>query len=346
MKEFIITAHPFYFWVLTFPIYIRSFRRLYASIQQQRKFINAFLMKYVEDLQKNYNGLFHKGQVEKIKNYYGLFIPAVLAASYKKLYNEPFTYEERKRVTLFGILTPVGDDLFDIDKLHVDEIRLLTYNPEAYEAQNFSAKVAKEIQSYLLHHVPDKNAYLNASKNVFEIQIETIKQTNPLITDEEIERITYAKGGYSVIIYHETLKKASPEMWQALFYAGSLMQLANDIFDMHKDVPDGIYTLPNRCTDFSALKKKYMDRVAECYRLIYALPYTKKNKTEFCIVMNFIISRGVVALDHFINLEKEKGRPLHIASLTRKEIICDMQKPSNILRWLKYMYTLPKTYLK
>ncbi len=186
----------------------------------------------------------------------------------------------------------------------------------------------------------------NASKNVFEIQIETIKQTNPLITDEEIERITYAKGGYSVIIYHETLKKASPEMWQALFYVGSLMQLANDIFDMHKDVPDGIYTLPNRCTDFSALKKKYMDRVAECYRLIYALPYTKKNKTEFCIVMNFIISRGVVALDHFINLEKEKGRPLHIASLTRKEIICDMQKPSNILRWLKYMYTLPKTYLK
>ncbi|MEP6514506.1 MAG: hypothetical protein ABJA79_11595, partial [Parafilimonas sp.] len=154
--------------------------------------------------------------------------------------------------------------------------------------------------------------------------------------------ITFAKGGYSVIIYHETLKKASPEMWKVLFYIGSLMQFANDIFDMHKDVPDGITTLPNRCKDFKALRKKYVERVRECYKLIYALPFKEQNKKEFCIVMNFIISRGVVALDHFISIEKQKGGALIASELKRKEIICDMQKLSNILRWLKYIYVLPK----
>ncbi len=322
--------------------YIKAFHHLWKDIQAQRAFNKAFLLPYMEALEKKYDGRFHPGQKEKIKNYYGLFIPAVLAASFKRLYNEPFTAEEQERVTLFGILTPVGDDLFDIDKLDIGAIRTITYTPESFEAQTFSAKVAKEIQSKLLQTVPDKAAYLEASKNVFEIQIDTIRQTDPAITEAEIEQITYAKGGYSVIIYHETLKKATPEVWGVLFYIGSLMQLANDIFDMHKDVPDGIITLPDSCRNFTTLREKYLHRVKETYRLIYNLPFSKADKEEFCIKMNFIISRGVVALDKFIGLEKSKGGVLDIPALTRAEIICDMQKPSNILKWVKYVYQLPR----
>lgn len=323
--------------------YIQAMRELWADIRAQRKFNAAFLVPYVETLEKKHVGHFHTGQKEKIFNYYGLFIPAVLASSYKRLYQESFTEAERKRVTLFGILTPVGDDLFDIDQLDIEAIRTITYTPHVYKASHFTAKVACEIQDYLLNHVPDRNAYIDAAKNVFEIQIETIRQQDPLITDDEAERITYAKGGYSVIIYHEVMQKASDELREGLFYVGSLMQFANDLFDLHKDLPDGIQTLPARCKDFNALKNLYYQRCLNCNQKINKLNFDQREKEKFLIKMHFIISRGLVALDHFIKIENKKGMPLAMHTLTRKELITDMQKPGNIFNWLRYLYKMPES---
>ena len=241
------------------------------------------------------------------------------------------------------MITPVGDDLFDIDKLSVEAINKITYEPENYEANTFSAQIAKEIQSFMLHNVPGKSEYLEAAKNVFEIQLETIKQTDPTIKDEELERITYAKGGHSVIIYHQIMNKtASNEMWKVLFYIGSLMQFSNDLFDMFKDLRDGIVTLPDRCNDYKKLRNLFLSRVKECNNLIYDLPYKTGKKEEFAVAMHLIISRGVVVLDKMIKLEAKAGKPLDHKNLSRKDLICDMEKPKNMLRWLYYSYKFSK----
>ncbi len=328
---------------MNFFSYTRAFKQLYQEIKIQRRYNDLFLLPYTRSLARRYNGQFSDEQLKKIKFYYGLFIPAVLCASYKRLYQESFSDEERKRAALFGILTPVGDDLFDIDKVDETEIRNITYAPATSSVTSFAALVAKEIQTFLLQDVPYKDDYLEAAKHVFEIQIETKKQTLFTISDEELERITFAKGGYSVIIYHSILNnKATTAMMSALFNIGGLMQLTNDVFDMRKDLRDGIVTIPNRCTDFGALKKYFLQKVKFTNNSIYTLPFPKKNKEEFSIIMNFIISRGLVALDQMISVENKRGRPLDFKQLTRKELICDMQKPFNVLRWLLYIYRLPK----
>ena len=122
--------------------------------------------------------------------------------------------------------------------------RQITFHPETYAATTFSSNVAKEIQTFLLSTVPHKEEYIKASKDVLDIQVETIKQTNPAISKEEIRRITYIKGAVSVIIYHQCLNEAADEqMQEVLFLIGSLYQLGNDIFDLYKDVRDNIYTL-------------------------------------------------------------------------------------------------------
>ncbi len=320
--------------------YIQALSELWKDIQTQRRYNAAFLAPYIETLEKKYDGQFHEGQKEKILNYYGLFIPAVLAASYKRLYKIALSEDERKRVSLFGILTPVGDDLFDIDKLDIASIRTITYTPHLYKATHFTAQVACEIQDFLLHHVPDVAAYTLAAKNVFEIQIETLKQLDGDIPDEEIAQITFCKGGYSVIIYHEVMHAADDALRAALFDVGSLMQFANDLFDLHKDLPDGIQTLPARCSNFSALKKSYYNLCLQCNKKIRDLHFNKKEKDIFIIKMQFIISRGLVALDHFIQMEKEKGNALKMDTLTRKELITDMQKPLNIIKWLRYVFKM------
>lgn len=322
--------------------YISVLLRARKEINKQRKWNRTFLMPYMRSLEQKYNDTFPPEQENKILNYYSLFIPSILCNNYKKLYGEKLTDEERKRVSLFGILTPIGDDLFDIDKLDAESIHMITFAPGEYEARTFSSSVAKEIQHYLLQNVLHKNEYIESAKNVLEIQLETIKQTNPSVSDKEIETITYAKGGYSVIIYHQVLNTpASEQMLKVLFYIGSLMQLANDCFDISKDVNDGIFTLANRCNDYRSLKKLYFERVKETNRLIMALPYSKSKKEEFTIMMHLITARAFVAIDQLITLQDKLGAPLNCLKLERKQLVCDMQKPKNIIRWMIYAYKLP-----
>ncbi len=322
--------------------YIGALIKVKNEISKQKAMNQSFLLPYMRSLEERHGGSFPEQQVKKILNYYGLFIPSVLCGSYKRLYGKTLTDDERKRVSLFGILTPIGDDLFDIDKLDAESIRKIAFEPDAYDAQTFSSRVAKEIQSYLLKHVPYKEEYKAAAKNVFDIQLETIRQTNPAITNKVIEEITYAKGGYSVIIYHQTLDEpASTQMLEALFYIGSLMQFANDCFDIYKDIHDGIYTLASRCEDYKELKSLFLNRVKETNHLIAALPYNKRRKREFAVIMYFIIARAMVALDQMIKLQIKQGKPVDCLTTMRKQLITDMEKPGNIIKWLYYTYKLP-----
>ncbi len=325
--------------------YINIARKVYSEIKIQTRFNKTFLIPYLNELERKYNGTFQPEQREKITDYYGLFITSFLCSSYKRLYGKSLTDEERKRATLFGILTPVGDDLFDIDNLDNESIRQITFQPETFNATTFSGHVAKEIQTYLLNAVPYKQEYLEASKNVLDIQVETAKQTNPQIPKDEMRRITYIKGAVSVIIYHQCLNEvADVQMKEVLFLIGSLYQLGNDIFDLYKDVRDNIYTLVNTCDDFIQFKKNFIERVKLQNEKIYALPYLKKDKEDFCIVMNTINARSLVAIDQFITTQKRYGNKIDWWKLERKDMIVDMEKTKNILKWLKYIFKLPAIY--
>jgi hypothetical protein len=233
-KSAINVGDEYYFWShnniynrqltthqMNFFRYINIAAKVYGEIKVQRQFNKTFLIPYLDKLEKKYHGTFQPEQRGKILNYYGLFITSFLCSSYKRLYGKMLSDEERKRATLFGVLTPVGDDLFDIDKLDNESIRQITFYPETYKATTFSSQVAKEIQTYLLNSVPHKDAYIQASKDVLDIQVETIVQTKPDISKEEMQRITYTKGAVSVIIYHQCLDEAADaQMLEVLFLIG------------------------------------------------------------------------------------------------------------------------------
>jgi hypothetical protein len=323
--------------------YISAFITVYREIRVQKKYNNTFLIPYLHELEKKYNGHFSTEQQKKITNYYGLFITSFLCSSYKRLSGKNLSESERKRATLFGILTPVGDDLFDTDNLDIESIRQITFDPDNFNAQTFSSNIAKEIQAYMLRHVPDKKAYLDASKKVLDIQVETLKQTNACISKNEMERITYTKGAVSVIIYHQCLDEAADEqMKETLFLIGSLYQLGNDIFDLYKDVRDNIYTLINTCEDYTSFRNIFMERVRLQNQKIMDLPFDKKNKEKFCIIMNTINARSMVALDQFAKFEKKNGSKINWWQLERKDMIVDMEKTSNFLKWFYYIWKLPQ----
>lgn len=322
--------------------YLSIIIRIYREINTQKRYNKLFLLPRLHQLEQKHGGKFKAEQKQKICNYYGLFITSFLCSSYKKLQGSQLNEAERKRATLFGILTPVGDDLFDEDKLDIESIQQITFDPESYHAESFTAKVACEIQSSLLQDVPHKAAYLEAAKQVLEIQIKTSGQTSPYISRQELEHITCQKGAASVIIYHQCLDEAADEkMKETLFLIGSLFQLGNDIFDLYKDVRDNIYTLVNTCDDFQAFRNFFLNRVKLQNRSVMQLPYPEKNKKEFCFVINTINARSLVAIDQFVRTQKQIGKKPDWWQFKRSDMIVDMEKPRNFFKWLYYAYKLP-----
>ena len=99
--------------------------------------------------------------------------------------------------------------------------------------------------------------------------------------------------------------------------------------------------LVNTCDDYIQFKKEFIERVKLQNQKIYALPYAQKDKEDFCIVMNTINARSLVAIDQFIATQKKYGCKVDWWKLERKEMIVDMEKTSNILKWLKYIFKLP-----
>ncbi len=323
--------------------YLSAFQNVWKEIKHQKRFNKTFLLPYLNELEEKYSGVFGAEQKKKIIDYYGMFITSFLCSSYKRLYGKTLSDEERKRATLFGILTPVGDDLFDVDKIDIQKIRVLTFEPETFAATTFAGNVAKEIQTYMLNGVPHLDEYLQASADVLNIQAETIRQTDSNIDIAELRRITYTKGAVSVVIYHQCLDEvASDQMLDALFYVGSLYQLGNDLFDLYKDVRDNIYTLVNTCTNFTLFKQQFLDRVRIQNEKIMSLPYDAKRKQEFCIIMNTINARSMVAINQFIRTQKKTVQPVNWWKLKRKSMIVDMEQPLNFIEWLYYIYKLPR----
>lgn len=323
--------------------YFRAYYSLYKELKVQKQYNRRFLLPYLKELEMKYGGKFSEEQREKIIKYYGLFITAFLCSSYKRLEGSSLNDAERKRATLFGILTPIGDDLFDVDGLNNEEIEKITFDPDSCTATTFSANVAKEIQTFLLRDVPDRAVYLKAAKDVLDIQKETEKQKNPDISRSELERITFSKGAYSVIIYRQILEPAAnDQMLSVLYLIGSLYQFGNDLFDLFKDTRDKIFTLINTCNDFMALRDLFLERVIQQNDSIRKLPFKEKEKTEFLITINTINARSLVALDQFVKQEKKAGPAFNWQQADRKAMIVDMENPVNFMKWLFYIRKLKR----
>jgi hypothetical protein len=323
--------------------YFKAFYQVVHELLQQQKFNRSFLSSYLFDLEKKYQGKFSDEQRFKIEKYYGKLIAPILCGTYKMLYGEKITENERKRATLFGILTPLGDDLFDVYHLPIEKITQLTFEPANYEATLFAEKVVKEIQGFLLKSVPNRTEYIAASKDVLDLQVATAAQIDSKIPYELLEEITFRKGAVSVIIYHQILNEAAnQQMIVIINEVGGLYQLGNDLFDVYKDTRDGIYTIPNTCKDFSALRDLFLNKVKKMNQLISALSYERDQKEKFSIIINSINARSLVAIDEWIKFYEKHGTDVNLKSFERKALIIDMEKPAMFLKWLYLTWKLPR----
>lgn len=313
-----------------------TYLSLSRAVSKQKSYIQRTLVKDLAPYKKSLDGSLEASDFSKIINYYAYGVPAILGTAFGALRGVPVNESEREVLTYLGALTGLFDDFFDKKSISDAEIQELMNNPSTYKARNDSEKLFLHFYHKVLIKVPDAENLKTAFFAVYLAQVESKKQFNDL-SEEELKDITLKKGGLSLLFYRCAMHNPLQEDEHRLLYAlGGLMQLGNDIFDVYKDTQAGIRTLPNTASNINQVRSLFTSLLNEVFQLTQQTGFKQHNKNRFVRMISLGLSRCFVCLDQFEQLERSSGSLFTPSLYSRSDLICDMEKPSNVLRSLAY----------
>jgi len=127
----------------------------------------------------------------------------------------------------------------------------------------------------LLKRVKNINEYKATLSNVHQAQKDSLKQFDQNISKEEIVDITLRKGGYSLLMCRHYIDlPISNELDKAWYQLGGIIQITNDIYDIHKDLQEGICTLPNSIKNVEEIELLYKNLVTNFFKFFLIYPLT------------------------------------------------------------------------
>ncbi len=240
---------------------------------------------------------------------------------------------EKKRAIELGGATPLLDDL--TDDLHLTSATFLKIEWDHQDSDKPKMVIAK----YLLNRLFNtKNDYF---KRIFvetlEAQDRSIRQMGKTeLSNIELEKITRDKGGYSTLLYTVVLDGSlKPGETEVIIELGYAMQQLNDMFDIYKDHQNGVQTLFTNSNDINQNYERYQQTINKIVSGFYSLDYDRTSIRKCLQKIAPILSRGLVCIDQLRNLQGN-SKQFKINHYTRKQMICDMEKPSNLLKSFKY----------
>lgn len=295
------------------------------------------LAPHLTKLKEHNDGSIDATDIRKIEKYYGLAVPAILGEAYATLRNSGLTQRERLACTFMGATTGLFDDFYDKKLLPDDYIKNLYTKPHQYCGQNDNERLFNLCVITALENAADKEILMENAGRVHAAQMASRLQTDNTLSQEAIQQITFDKGGYSVVFYMSVFQQQMPRADLKLFYnAGALLQLENDIFDVYKDSVAGVQTLVTRASHIKPLRVLYTEMWEKVKSLVFATGYEKEAKAAFLSMVGAIVSRGFVCLSMLEQREKENNNIFQPSAFSRKQLICDMEKPVNLLRTMHY----------
>jgi hypothetical protein len=297
---------------------------------------------YLRKMEEKLNGKFDEATFNKVVKSHSVFL-AIVYDAFTLLHGRTTNAAEQERSINYFICSSVFDNFFDEKLLAVDQIESITFQPEQFIPSTFDQKAFLAAHLFLLNGMQDTTDYFVVLRKEFDAQSASLKQFDLTISNEEIQDITFEKGGNAVLMCRYYLDvqpiKEEEECWYQL---GTMIQLSNDLFDIYKDLQHNNQTLPVRCTDVYAMEKLYMKQVYGMKNNIHALPYSQSCKRTFSISMAATYALGLMGIDQLKRLQHNSSQLPPLKSLPREALIIDMEKPINIWRWIKFVYQFGK----
>lgn len=288
-------------------------------------------------LEASADGELNAAERKKIISRQVIFIP-VIADAFNRLRNRSTNTAEQERLMQFFVNSSLFDDFFDEQLLTNDQIAAISFSDD-YTPQTYREKLFLQLKKNLDGFASGKAGYVESKQAVFQSQLASSQQLAANTSTTELLNISLAKGGYSVQLCSYYMADAITTTEQQCWYQlGAIIQLSNDIFDIYKDVQQGIYTYPNRCSNMAELHQTFTQEVQVLHQSLQQLPHSKLAKMQLTIAMSGIVALGFTAIQQLQALQGKKSTINNWQHFQRSQLICDMEKIPNMLRWFGYCY--------
>jgi hypothetical protein len=251
------------------------------------------------------------------------------------LKGKKYTREEVRRSLCLGALTPIVDDLTDTEKSTSTEILRELRRQDGPPPEQY--KLAKILYAGAFGRPGAESSFLETLQTL-KAQDESIRQLGEArLSEKEIEGITKAKGGLSTLLYWTLLEPVAGEKErEAVMTLGYALQQTNDMFDVYKDYQNGQQTFFTNTSDLAHDWERYQQTIASIVEQFMALDYDARGIEACLLEISAILGRGVVCMEHLMEAQKSSDGQFRLGSYSRKQLICDMEKFSNLYRSFRF----------
>lgn len=313
------------------------FIRLVLSMKKQKQFLKETVSLDIENSKMDNDGTLTDKDYKKMTGYYGFAVPALLGEGFCLLRGKKMSKKERFGITYLGASTGLFDDFFDDHNISTEHILEMINSPHEEIAQNSNQKLFVKFWKVALENTENTAQLKNAAFKVYNAQVLSQKQQLKDTSAAEIEQITIAKGGLSILFYRAVFEgKINEDEQKMLNCLGGIGQLENDIFDIYKDRESGVRTLATISTKINHLRQSYTSLMEDTFSLVHQTHFAPKNKRRFLGFISIIICRGFVCLDFLEKNELQTNNVFTLSKYVQKDLICDMGSYSNTLKLFDY----------
>ena len=297
----------------------------------------------MQELEHTHQGKFAPSAIQKASRFQAvqqIFINDAFAQLAERDTNE----FERTSNKLYFILTGLYDDIIDQKMLSSEALDDLFNNPLNNSSTLFEVKTLVDVHLQLLKRTKYPDQYKSTLAKIHQAQKDSIEQFKSQIEQSKLLDITLRKGGYSLLMCRHYIDlPQSDEMDQCWLQLGGIIQFTNDLYDIYKDVQEGIYTYPNTSSNFNDLKDCFELLTNAWKKIIYTLPFSKSQKEKLLIQLSIIPAFGNIALDNLSKLQDIQGNLPKFSEVDRKDLIIDMEKTKNRFKLIQYAYKIAKS---
>ena len=280
---------------------------------------------------------FLKNEIRRMKQY--MLGSLCIADLFCTLANRKISLKEKNAIVYMSVLLSIYDDLFDRDNISKERLFSLISQTGRVVPTTQKEKIFLGLYKNSHTHIVQKEQFYDLLKKLFESQ-KNSKALSTKSDPDKIEQFSYEKGGYAALLLRFVLEHSlSRDEKKAIYELGGLIQLIDDIFDLYEDSRAEVCSLAYPTYSIDYLSNKLQKKLTQTLHLFYNLPYKRKNikKFTYCYVM--FCSRIFVCLEQLGKLIKDPLQPFNPHLFNRRQLICDMEKPINILKSIYYAFT-------
>lgn len=295
-KSFLILALRFYFLQRYFQkLYSRQIRPLFSEIYSILPQDQAKRLQY------------------RVKYYTSSLAPFFGSLLYQ-LHGLHPNKEQKKLLALAGASTAFFDMIYDENWL---KEQLIVFPPP--ETSNPIGRLIHQLYHLIMQTAPMPDGLLYWINRISLIELESCTQKGKP-SKEEIERITFDKGGAGLMVFRQLVPIApTKDEENALMIVGATIQLMDDMADVWQDIQERI-TTP---AIFYKTPANFAQHIENQFKNIYAAlsnaGFNHKKTTEFCFTLYAAFLVGKIHAYQLTRYLESTGKSL--TSLTKSEVI-------------------------